>query len=65
MLRGVRRIWLLGLLTLLGGCGGSGPVTDGCAGWAAIRVTAADVLSEGTARQVLAHNLAGKARGCW
>ena len=56
---------MLAALGLLTGCGGSGPVTDGCAGWAAIRVTAADVLTEGTARQVLAHNLAGRARGCW
>ncbi len=64
-MRGVRRIVMLAALALLTGCGGSGRVTDGCAGWAAIRVTAADVLSEGTARQVLAHNLAGRARGCW
>lgn len=64
-MRGVRRIVMLAALALLTGCGGSGPVTDGCAGWVAIRVTAADVLSEGTARQVLAHNLAGRARGCW
>lgn len=42
-----------------GGCATSDP----CAGWRAIRPARADVLTDGTARQILAHNETG-ARVC-
>jgi len=38
---------------------------DPCAGWAAIYPSKADVLTDGTAKQILAHDLHGVAAGCW
>ena len=60
--------WLapLLLILLLVGCK-SGPAIkpDLCAGWAAIYPSKADVLSDGTAKQILAHDLHGVEQGCW
>jgi hypothetical protein len=53
-------------LLLLAGCK-TGPEIkpDPCAGWAAILPSHADVLTDGTAKQILAHDLHGVAIGCW
>jgi hypothetical protein len=49
----------LGILLLLSGCApGSG--TDACGPWKPIYVSRHDVLTDGTARQVLAHNETGR-----
>lgn len=61
----MRTLTLLALLILLASCaGGGGPATD-CAAWRPISVSRADVLTDGTARQVLAHNETGRRIGCW
>lgn len=65
----MRRLRLLAVLTLLlplAGCK-SGCVTkpDPCAGWEPIYPSRSDVLTDGTARQILAHDEHGKAIGCW
>lgn len=60
--------WLpLILLLLLASCATGGHVTkpDPCAGWEPIYVARADVLTDGTAKQILAHNLHGKALCGW
>jgi len=36
-----------------------------CAGWRPIWLSAEDVLTRETQRQILSHNLHGEARGCW
>jgi len=36
-----------------------------CAGWAAIYPSKQDVLTDGTAKQILAHDEHGVASGCW
>jgi hypothetical protein len=56
---------MLTLALLLTGC-----VTNGgadCAGWKAIRLDGASIngLTERDARDILAHNEFGEARGCW
>ena len=62
----LRMLTLCALLILLTSCGSTGAVpSDGCAGWRAIYVAQADVLTDGTARQVLAHNANGQKRRCW
>jgi hypothetical protein len=38
---------------------------DPCAGWSAIYPSKQDVLTDGTAKQILAHDLHGVAQGCW
>jgi len=38
---------------------------DHCTGWAAIRPAKADVLTDGTAKQILAHDQHGIDMGCW
>lgn len=53
----------LASLLLLSGCGTSGGGTDPCLPWAPIYVSRADVMSDGTARAILAHNETG-ARLC-
>jgi len=61
-------VWLmLALILLLASCAMNGRVTkpDPCAGWSAILVSKQDVLTDGTSRQVLAHNDHGRAIGCW
>lgn len=55
-------------LALLTACGTAGRVIDQghvCAGWRPILVSQADVLTEGTARQIEAHNEFGAEQGCW
>lgn len=56
-------MWL-GLATLLSGCAGTGPGIEACGAWRPILVSRQDVLTEGTARQILAHNETGRALGC-
>lgn len=58
---------LAGLLILLTGCAGTGAATRlaACGPWQPIYVSKADVLSEETARQILAHNEVGRALKCW
>ena len=53
-------------LLLLAGCK-SGPEIkpELCTGRAAIYPSKADVLSDGTAKQILAHDLHGVEQGCW
>ena len=55
----------LGILTLLGGCSATGAGIDGCGSWRPILVSQGDVLTDGTARQVLAHNEAGRRLCGW
>jgi hypothetical protein len=50
---------------LLGGCSGTGGGTDACGPWRPVLVSRADVLSDGTARQVLAHNETGRQLCGW
>ena len=59
------KLMLIGLLTLSSGCVTSGG--DSCAGWEPIRLDAASIdgMTERDARDVLAHNEFGAARGCW
>jgi hypothetical protein len=38
---------------------------DHCTGWAAIHPSKADVLTDGTAKQILAHDQLGVDMGCW
>jgi hypothetical protein len=53
-------------LALLTGCATNGPVvTDPCGPWRAIYVAKADVLTEDTARGLLAHNRTGAALCGW
>ena len=56
---------LLLSLTLLGACANSSAGTSVCTGWRRITVSKADVLTDETARQILAHGLYGAAMGCW
>ncbi len=39
--------------------------SDPCAGWSAIYPSGKDVLTDGTAKQILAHDLHGVQAGCW
>jgi hypothetical protein len=54
---------LLGLLAFLTGCASGGAGIDPCGPWRPIYVSRADVLTDGTARALLAHNETG-ARLC-
>lgn len=56
--------WLASLTLALASCA-TGPGTDPCAGWRPVLVSRADALTDGTARQVLAHNEQGRRLGCW
>lgn len=58
---------MLTLLLLPASCAMNGRVTkpDPCAGWARILVSHQDVLTDGTSKQILAHNNHGEAIGCW
>ena len=59
------KLMLLLTLTLASGCVPTGP--DSCAGWKAIRLDgqSIDGLTDRDARDILAHNEFGAARGCW
>lgn len=60
------RMTALGVaLTLLASCGASSPVTDPCGPWRAIYVGKSDVLTEETARSLLAHNRTGRELCGW
>jgi hypothetical protein len=50
---------IAGLALLLSGCGGGV-----CTGWAAIYVSSDDKLTEGTSKEILAHNEYGAKLGC-
>ena len=58
---------LLLMLTLSSGCVSVGTGSNSCAGFKQIRLTTAtiDAMTEAEARDVLAHNEFGRARGCW
>lgn len=56
---------LLASLTLLAGCSSIGAGTSACSGWRPVYVSRADVLTDGTARQILAHNEAGRRLCGW
>lgn len=59
---------MLTLPLLLASCATTvGPATkpDFCAGWSAIYPSRTDVLTDGTAKQILAHDCHGVAAGCW
>lgn len=62
-----RRLWALLIpLLLLAGCKtGHAIKPDPCAGWSAICPSKADVLTDGTAKQILGHDEHGAAIGCW
>jgi hypothetical protein len=55
----MRTLRLLGMLTLLTGCGGIGGAPD-CSAWRPILVHDDDRLTAETARVILAHNLTGR-----
>lgn len=59
------RAALLGTFALMAGCVTKPTKLDPCAGWEPILPSRADVLTDGTARQILAHDEHGKAIGCW
>src|SRR6185312_8584196 len=60
------RLWTLLIpALLLAGCATTGRVIDPCAGWSPIVVSKADRLTDGTAKQILAHDLHGVDQGCW
>jgi hypothetical protein len=62
----MRSMMLLGAsLLLLTGCATSGPAIDACGPWRAIYVGKADVLTEDTARSLLAHNRTGRELCGW
>lgn len=52
-------------LSLLAGCARNGAAPDVCGPWRAIYVSKADVLTEDTARGLLAHNRTGAALCGW
>ncbi len=55
-------------IALLAGCATTPQVvaqTDICAGWKAIKVNENDEFTDGTAKQILAHNCQGAALKCW
>jgi hypothetical protein len=79
MLSGMQRGWretrrtsrarsgavLLASLILASGCANRGPVTNFCQIAEPILISRQDVLTDGTARQILAHNEVGKAVCGW
>lgn len=60
-----RMIALAALPILLASCAGNGPVTDPCGPWRAIYVGKSDVLTDETARALLAHNRTGRELCGW
>ena len=57
-------MWPVALTLLLTSCA-TGGGTDPCGPWRPILVSRQDVLTEGTARQVLAHNETGRRLCGW
>ena len=57
---------MLIMLLPLGGCvTTAGRATDPCAPWKPIYVSRADVLTDGTAKQIRDHDETGVKLGCW
>lgn len=52
------------LLLCLSGCA-TEKLASNCAGWRSIHPSREDHLTQGTKRQILAHNEFGVERGCW
>lgn len=51
---------------MMAGCATKTTVkVDHCTGWAPIYPSGNDVLTDGTARQILAHDEFGARMGCW
>lgn len=61
----LRLALLLASFGTVAGCVTKPTKLDPCAGWEPILPSRADVLTDGTARQILAHDEHGKAIGCW
>lgn len=61
----MRSAWLLALPILLANCAGTGAGSDVCLAWKPILIDTQDELSEPTARQILAHNQAGRKLCGW
>lgn len=64
------RLICVAALVLLAGCGAQPvhvpPTTaELCAPWKPIMVSRQDVLTDGTARQILDHDATGAKLGCW
>lgn len=59
----MRIVMLLGLLTLLASCAGTGGA--GCEAWRPVLIGAGDVMTPETARAILAHNLTGRRLCGW
>jgi hypothetical protein len=57
-------MWLA-FLTLLASCASGGAGIDACGAWRPILVSRADTLTNGTARQILAHNETGARLCSW
>jgi hypothetical protein len=60
ILRGRFGVILLGSLILTSGCVTIGPATNFCSIAEPILISRQDVLTDGTARQILAHNETGR-----
>lgn len=64
----MKTVTLLVSILLLAGCVTKPQIvakTDICAGWKAIKVNDNDAVTDGTAKQILAHNCQGAALQCW
>ena len=59
------RTLLLASLILLPSCAPSGHALISCGPWRPLLIGQADVLTDATARGLLAHNETGRALGCW
>lgn len=58
-------ILLLVICAMTAGCAKQRVRTDLCSGWKPIYPSADDVLTDGTAKQILAHDRQGVDVGCW
>ena len=59
------RAILAACLILQASCSASGSGPSVCTGWQAILVDKTDILSDRTARAILAHDRYGRRQGCW
>lgn len=59
------RSLLLAICAMAAGCAIEPTKLDPCAGWEMICPSRKDTLTDGTSKQILAHDEHGKALGCW